>query len=402
MTSALLATASNTFIIGPVAKVFGMIMNGLFEIGIHNIGVNIIVFTIIVYTLMLPLTIRQQKFSKMTALVNPEIQEIQKKYRNKKDQASQLKMQEETKAVYDKYGVSMSSGCLTTLIQFPILLGFYKVIYNVPAYVSSVKNIYNQFGLVEMIKSGVNAEKFIKLGTTAKVSISEVNNNTIIDVLWKLQDKTWTELTELGSKIDGFSKVVSDTRVAIAPYTNFFGLNIAESPMNMFSAGISGKQYGLCVVAILIPIVSALTQYFSMKLMPTASDNSAAGSQMKMMNAMMPLMSLFFVFTLPFGVGIYWIVSAVYRSGQQIVINRKFKNMDVEKIIEKNKSKAEKKAEKRKKQMASLVTTADSSRANSRNTNASKIAAPERKGQPKAGSLAAKANMVQKYNESHK
>ena len=110
MTSALLATASNTFIIGPVAKVFGMIMNGLFEIGIHNIGVNIIVFTIIVYTLMLPLTIRQQKFSKMTALVNPEIQEIQKKYRNKKDQASQLKMQEETKAVYDKYGVSMSSG----------------------------------------------------------------------------------------------------------------------------------------------------------------------------------------------------------------------------------------------------------------------------------------------------
>ena len=402
MTSALLATASNTFIIGPVAKVFGMIMNGLFEIGIHNIGVNIIVFTIIVYTLMLPLTIRQQKFSKMTALVNPEIQEIQKKYRNKKDQASQLKMQEETKAVYDKYGVSMSSGCLTTLIQFPILLGFYKVIYNVPAYVSSVKNIYNQFGLVDMIKSGVNAEKFIKLGTTAKVSISEVNNNTIIDVLWKLQDKTWTELTELGSKIDGFSKVVSDTRVAIAPYTNFFGLNIAESPMNMFSAGISGKQYGLCVVAILIPIVSALTQYFSMKLMPTASDNSAAGSQMKMMNAMMPLMSLFFVFTLPFGVGIYWIVSAVYRSGQQIVINRMFKNMDVEKIIEKNKSKAEKKAEKRKKQMASLVTTADSSRANSRNTNASKIAAPERKGQPKAGSLAAKANMVQKYNESQK
>ena len=79
-----------------------------------------------------------------------------------------------------------------------------------------------------------------------------------------------------------------------------------------------------------------------------------------------------------------------------------FKNMDVEKIIEKNKSKAEKKAEKRKKQMASLVTTADSSRANSRNTNASKIAAPERKGQPKSGSLASKANMVQKYNESHK
>ena len=94
-------TQSNTFIIGSIAKLLGFIMNGIFNalsyIGIENIGLSIIIFTVIVYTLMIPMTIKQQKFSRMSAVMNPEIQKIQKKYKNKKDQASMMKMQEETK-----------------------------------------------------------------------------------------------------------------------------------------------------------------------------------------------------------------------------------------------------------------------------------------------------------------
>ena len=85
-------------IFGPIAKLLCHVMNFIYEyLGVHNIGLCIILFTIIIYTLMLPLTIKQQKSSRMMAIINPELQAIQNKYKNKKDQASMTKMQEETR-----------------------------------------------------------------------------------------------------------------------------------------------------------------------------------------------------------------------------------------------------------------------------------------------------------------
>ena len=98
-------------IIKQISWLLGQVMNGIYNvmsaIGIDNIGVCIIIFTIIVYTLLLPLTIKQQKFSKMQAVMNPEIQKINKKYANKKDQVSMQKQQEEMNMVYEKYGMKM-------------------------------------------------------------------------------------------------------------------------------------------------------------------------------------------------------------------------------------------------------------------------------------------------------
>ena len=110
-------------IIKQIAWLLGQIMNLIFNFldkvfGIQNIGLCIIIFTVIVYTLMIPLTIKQQKFSKMSAVMNPEIQKLQKKYAGKRDQASQMKMQEEMNLIYEKYGTSPTGGCLPMLIQF--------------------------------------------------------------------------------------------------------------------------------------------------------------------------------------------------------------------------------------------------------------------------------------------
>lgn len=84
----ILLTQSNSLIIGSIAKILGIIMNAIFEvlskIGIENIGLCIVIFTIIIYTLMLPMTIKQQKFSRLSAVYTPEIQKIQKKYQGKK------------------------------------------------------------------------------------------------------------------------------------------------------------------------------------------------------------------------------------------------------------------------------------------------------------------------------
>ena len=138
----ILLTQREGLIIGNIAKILGFIMNAIFEllskIGIENIGLCIIIFTVVTYTLMLPMTVKQQKFTRLSSVMNPEIQALQKKYEGKRDQASMMKMQEETKMVYAKYGTSPTGGCLVTLIQFPILFALYQVIYKMPAYVKRI------------------------------------------------------------------------------------------------------------------------------------------------------------------------------------------------------------------------------------------------------------------------
>ena len=107
----MLLTAYDGAILGPIAKLLGWVMNGVYylmdQIGIGNVGLSIIIFTIIIYLLLFPLTYKQQKFSKLSQKMQPELNAINKKYQGKKDQASMMAMQQETQAVYEKYGVSM-------------------------------------------------------------------------------------------------------------------------------------------------------------------------------------------------------------------------------------------------------------------------------------------------------
>ena len=149
----ILLTQDDGFIMGPVTKLLGYIMEGIFfvldKIGIPNVGLAIILFTIVMYLLLMPLTIRQQKFSKLSAKMNPELQAIRDKYANKKDNDSMMAMNTETQAVYAKYGVSPSGSCVQLIIQLPIMWALYRVIYNMPAYVNSIKEAF--FPLVDKL-----------------------------------------------------------------------------------------------------------------------------------------------------------------------------------------------------------------------------------------------------------
>ena len=114
MTLALLTPYQGT-IVGPVAKVLGYVMTAIFnllnEIGIPNFGLAIILFTVVIYIALLPLTYKQQKFSKLQSKMSPELKAIQDKYKGKKDNDSMLAMQQEIKEVYAKYGVSQTGSC---------------------------------------------------------------------------------------------------------------------------------------------------------------------------------------------------------------------------------------------------------------------------------------------------
>ena len=143
--SDILLTAYDGAILGPIAKFLGWIMNGIYLgmynlFGIESVILSIVLITIVIYMCMLPLTIKQQKYSKLQQKMQPEIQKIQEKYKNKKDQESMMAMNQETQMVYEKYGVSPTGSCLQLLIQMPILFALYRVFYNIPAYIGSVKN----------------------------------------------------------------------------------------------------------------------------------------------------------------------------------------------------------------------------------------------------------------------
>ena len=133
-------------ILSPIAGFLGLIMNGIYEFfhlfGVQNIALSIFVFTFIVKTLMFPLTIKQQRFSRLQSIITPEIQKIQEKYKGRKDEASMRKQQAETQAVYQKYGASPTSGCLPLLITLPIMFALYRVINNIPDFVNLVREPY--------------------------------------------------------------------------------------------------------------------------------------------------------------------------------------------------------------------------------------------------------------------
>lgn len=147
--------------------IFGKILFGIdwavfHTLGIHNTGLCIILLTIVIYLIMYPLNSKQQKSSRLMSRINPEIQEIQKKYKGKKDQASQMKMNEETQAVYARYGISPFGGCLPLLITMPILFCLYRVMYDIKTYIPSLSqpSAKNFLGLdVDMSPLGFYGDK---------------------------------------------------------------------------------------------------------------------------------------------------------------------------------------------------------------------------------------------------
>ena len=416
----MLLTKSTTFIIGPVATLLGYIMNGIFwvqsQIGIESIGLCIILFTIVIYMLLMPLTIKQQKFSKLQSKMNPELQAIQKKYKDKRqDQAAMMKMNEETQAVYQKYGVNPMGSCLQLIIQMPILFALYRVIWNIPAYVGTVKNAFLPLAQALMNVSG--AQDFMaEIASKNAVSFKEMTELTLIDVLYKFKPENWSALLK---QFPDLSSLITSTQGDVDRMNYFLGLNIADSPASIFQTASAAGAVLMIIAALLVPVLSALTQWLNTKLMSTQNDTQPTSggaadtmaATMKSMNVMMPIMSAVFCFTLPVGMGIYWIIGAVVRSIQQLVVNKHIDKMDLDDIVKKNIEKANKKRAKKGLPPQKITNTAKLNAKTidrpqpSKEDRAEKIqnATDYYKNTTKAkpGSLASKAQMVQQYNEKH-
>ena len=421
MESMILATKSGTPIIGQIAVVMGWIMNAIYKVleavGIQNLGLCIIIFSILIYLCMTPLQIKQQKFSKLSAIMQPEIQKIQKKYQGKKDQDSMMKMQEETQAVYQKYGVSATGSCVQLAIQMPILFALYQVIQNIPAYVGSVYNLFNGVctkilavdGFTDIINNFITDNKMTRVRQVTE------NADSIVDFLYALSPSQWESLQNI-SQFSGFSDQISKTASEIQKMQTFGVLNIADQPLSYIKTG----SLILIIAALAIPLLSWATQMLNLKLMPQAAmqngnnDNNAMASSMKTMNTVMPLMSAFFCFTVPVGLGIYWIASSVVRSIQQLLINRHLNKMNIDDLVNENMKKMEAKRAKEGLPPQKITNQAHQS---ARNINkiekgmsgtdeanrAKKVEeAYKNASHAKAGSITAKANLVRDFEERNK
>lgn len=341
----------------PITTFLGWIMNYIYKgvdfvLNTDQVAWSIILFTIIVYTLLLPLTIKQQKFTRISAIMNPEIQAVQKKYKGKTDQASMLKQQDEMKLIYAKYGTSPTSGCLTSLIQLPILFALWPVIRSVDKYIDALKGV------------------------------------------------------ESTSKVYNFL---------------FYGNIVEKDPSALLTAAVNPKFNFLNVlIAISIPVLAGVSQWISMKTAQSRSTTQAQEenkmmSQMNTTMKIMPLLSVFMCFKMPLGLGLYWVVSAVVRFVQQIVINYFLDKKPMEEIIQENVSKMEKKNAKKKavdsknvntmatkytkkiEEMKKQVYEEAEKQEKREESVKAKIQPKEMSSQPK--SLAAKANMVSDYNK---
>ena len=405
-----LLTKSSTPIIGWFAEILGFIMNLIFDMGMTNIGLAIIIFTLVINIIMIPLTINQQKSQKLQAVIQPEIKAIQDKYKGKTDNESAMKMNAETRAVYSKYGTSMAGGCLPLLIQMPILFGLYQVIYRIPAYVTSVRSVFETVATSLMQQS----DYINKISDLAKAVRLPVENNDytipnkVIDLLYKFTPEKWTTLSET---FPNMSSVLETSVPLIKQMNSFLGIDLSVSPWQ----GMNNIN-----IAWIIPILAGVTQFISTKVMTTnqpknGEPENEMAKQMQSMNTVMPIMSVVFCFTLPAGIGIYWIASALARTVIQLLVNYRLKDLDIDKLVESNLAKqnakrakqglpalsANKKVIENAKHMDEIEKQEKEERAKKYEVNAKNLkdSTEYYNKDAKPGSLASKANMVAKYNE---
>ncbi len=352
-------TQNDGAILGPIARVLGWILNGIFEFlsnfGIENAGLCIIIFTFLVNALMIPLTIKQQKFTKLSSKMTPEINKINEKYKGKKDEASMQKQNLEMQAVYEKYGASPTSGCLPLLITFPIMFALYRVIYNIPAYVGSIKELYENIAVAmqntDYLKIMTDyASQFTTLNVDKWGDISSaIPVNNLIDIMAQFNSAHWSEVMA-NPAFQSIKDIIATNSEQIMRINEFgFGLNIAEAPMQQIMGG--GVPFEIRFAYLLIPVLAIVTQIISTKISmaktPQSNNpNDLTATTMKSMNTTVPIMMGVMCLMIPVGVGIYIIAGSVFRIIQQFFVDKYMDTVDVEDLIEKNKEKQKKKKEK--------------------------------------------------------
>ena len=442
----MILTQNTGIIMGPVTWLLGKIFNAIYTffngMGVESIALSIVVFTIVTRLILFPFNLKQTKSSKIQQYLKPEFNKITKKYKGKKDQESMLAQQKETRELQEKYGIKMTQGCLISILQFPIFMGLYSVIQNIPSYVPKIHKLYEPIadalaktdgsydiltGFVADKSNGLSRvpTKLQEFTATTNFTSDEGKKifEQIIDIVNKCNDSLLDKLIDLFSANPDVGTAINQNREAISRVNDFiFNINLTEAPGFKLTP------------AIIIPIASFICQLLAMLVTPMGeTGDPQQDAQMKSMKRsmyFMPIMSLIVTISAPAGLGIYWATSALISFLITIITNFYYNHVDMEKIVEKERVKAEKAIAKRKAngkktfserfmEAATGQAPEETKSSGSKNKTINKygnmnlknyegfgsdeVETEEteiRKGSPKKGSLADKANAVKRFNDS--
>lgn len=285
----------------PLGKFLYFIYNTL---GFHNYGLAIIIFTVVVKLVLLPLTLKQYKSTTKMQAIQPQLQEIQKRYKNDKE-----KLNQEMMKLYTENGVNPAGGCFPLLIQMPILISLYWVI---------VQPLKFMLG-----KTQDQITKIVEVATSAAKAAGDLlNQQAILGNIRELFALNYVnDHKELLNQVTGMLNANELINF------NFLGLHLGK--IATYSMEMIKKAPEVYLPLLLLPIIGVVTTFLSTRLsMPKKNPNNSGGQNAmanSMTNSMMyigPIMTLIFSFQLPAGVVLYWICGYVFQIFQQLYINK--------------------------------------------------------------------------------
>ncbi len=316
-------------------------------------GLAIVVFALMVNLIMTPFMAKSKKSMMRSSRLQPKIQELQRRH-----EGNQQKLNAEMQKLYQEEGVNPMSGCLWSLIPFPILIALYSVIRR-----PITRMMFAADSVVDVLKEYMTAQGWYAAAGARADAYVEVK-------LANLAHQHWDAVsTDLAGKIDKLMNI----------NFNFLGINLGEQPS--VSTLWQGPYTWAAIGLFLIPFISAALSYFSMKISsasnPTAGDAQSEAT-MKSMNLMMPLMSIWICFVMPAAMGVYWIANSLFGMARDYVLNKVFKKQmeEEDKIREAQRAEREKEMEAKKAEYEKLK--AEGKTSVNTNTSKKKLQASEK------------------------
>ena len=272
-----------------------------------NYGFAIIVFALLVNLIMTPFMAKSKKSMMRSSRIQPRIQELQRRH-----EGNPQKLNAEMQKLYQEEGINPMSGCIWSLIPFPILIALYSVIRR-----PITRMMFCADTVVDTLKEFMTNQGWYASAGARADAYAEIT-------LSNLAHQHWGEVqSALAGKIDGLMDIDF----------SFLGLNLGEQPS--LSTILSGPYTWATIGLFLIPFVSAGLSWLSMKVgtmaNPAQDANDQAAATMKSMNLMMPLMSIWICFIMPAAMGIYWIANSVFGMARDYLLTKKYrKQLDIE------------------------------------------------------------------------
>ena len=281
---------------------------------IGNYGWSVVVFTLLIRLLVLPLDIQSKKAMKRQQMLQPKLDALNKKYAKDREKLA-VKQQE----LYKKEGINPFASCLPMLLSFPILICMFTAM-RVTANEQMVQMLLDMKNGIEPVFQSWFWIKNVFQPDTFMASILPAVN----DGLTAIQGVNGSAILTAENVALVREFVCTPEYAAIAAN---YGVDMAFSaPLLMWTISIPKQFNGL----MLLPILAAVTQFFSAKLMTAAQPQTEqTQSTNQMMSWMMPIMSIFFCITSNAAFAIYWVAVNVIQSVQQYVLNVYFDRKEV-------------------------------------------------------------------------